>query len=69
MNIIKEYYEKKYTELCILADTEKCKTTLMRNNDTGQLVVKKIMNKAALDVYEQLKSIKIKIWLKYLIAT
>lgn len=58
MNIIKEYYEKKYTELCILADTEKCKTTLMRNNDTGQLVVKKIMNKAALDVYEQLKSIK-----------
>lgn len=58
MNIIKEYYEKKYTELCILADTEKCKTTLMRNNDTGQLVVKKIMNKAALDVYEQLKPIK-----------
>lgn len=58
MNIIKEYYEKKYTELCILADTEKCKTTLMRNNDTGQLVVKKIMKKAALDVYEQLKPIK-----------
>ena len=47
MNIIKEYYEKKYIELCVLADTEKCKTTLMRNNDTGQLIVKKIMNKAA----------------------
>ena len=57
MNIIKEYYEKKYIELCVLADTEKCKTTLMRNKDTGQLVVKKIMNKAAFDVYNQLKHI------------
>lgn len=58
MNIIKEYYEKKYSKLCVLADTEKCKTTLMRNNDTGQLVVKKVMSKAAFSVYEQLKLIE-----------
>lgn len=66
MNIIKEYYEKKYRELCVLADTEKCKTTLMRNNDTGQLVVNKIMNKTAFDVYEQLKPIKNKNLVKIL---
>lgn len=58
MNIIKEYYEKKYSKLCVLADTEKCKTILLRNNDTGQLVVKKVMNKAAFSVYEQLKLIE-----------
>ena len=58
MDVIEDYYLKKYEQLKVLADTNKCKTLLMRNVDTGQLVVKKIMHKAAFDVYKGLKEIK-----------
>ena len=40
MDVIREYYLRKYDELSILSDTKKCKTTLMRNRDTGETVVK-----------------------------
>lgn len=58
MDVIEDYYLKKYEQLKVLADTNKCKTLLMRNVDTGQLVVKKIMHKAAFDIYKGLKEIK-----------
>ena len=58
MDVIEDYYLKKYEQLKVLADTNKCKTLLMRNVDTGQLVVKKIMHKAAFDIYKGLKKIK-----------
>lgn len=57
MDVIREYYLRKYDELSILSDTKKCKTTLMRNRDTGETVVKKVMNQNASDVYNQLKNI------------
>lgn len=58
MDIIREYYLKKYEELSILSDTEKCKTVLMRNMDTGELVVQKTMHKSAFPIYCQLKEIR-----------
>lgn len=58
MDIIREYYLKKYEELSILSDTEKCKTVLMRNMDTGELVVQKAMHKSAFPIYCQLKEIR-----------
>ena len=57
MDITKEYYLKKYDELSILSDTEKCRTSLMRNRDTGEIVVKKIMQKSCFPIYHQLKEI------------
>lgn len=57
MDITKEYYLKKYDELSILSDTEKCRTSLMRNRDTGEIVVKKIMQKSSFPIYHQLKEI------------
>lgn len=55
MDITREYYLKKYDELSILSDTEKCRTSLMRNRDTGEIVVKKIMQKNSFPIYHQLK--------------
>ena len=58
MDITKEYYLNKYDELSILSDTEKCTTSLLRNSDTGELVVKKRMHYKAFPIYNQLKEIK-----------
>lgn len=57
MDLTKEYYLNKYDELSFLSDTKKCKTILMRNRDTGELVVEKIMPKSSLPIYRQLKEI------------
>lgn len=58
MDITKEYYLNKYDELSILSHTEKCTTSLLRNSDTGELVVKKRMHHNAFSIYNQLKEIK-----------
>lgn len=58
MDITREYYLKKYDELSILSDTEKCKTILLRNTDTGELVVQKTMHKSSFPIYSQLKEIR-----------
>jgi len=61
-----EYYLSKYEELSVLSDTKKCRTSLMRNKDTGELVVKKEMGKESFSVYSLLKSIKNKNLIKVL---
>lgn len=58
MNFTMEYYLSKYEELSVLSDTKKCRTFLMRNKDTGEIVVKKEMGKESFSVYSLLKSIK-----------
>ena len=57
MNLTREYYLRTYDELSILSNTEKCVTVLMRNRDTGELVVKKTMHKSSFEVYSKLKEI------------
>lgn len=66
MNFTMEYYLLKYEELSVLSDTKKCRTSLMRNKDTGELVVKKEMGKESFSVYSLLKSIKNKNLIKVL---
>lgn len=66
MNFTMEYYLSKYEELSVLSDTKKCRTSLMRNKDTGELVVKKEMGKESFSVYSLLKSIKNKNLIKVL---
>lgn len=66
MNFTMEYYLSKYEELSVLSDTKKCRTSLMRNKDTGELVVKKEMGKESFSVYSLLKSIKSKNLIKVL---
>ena len=66
MNFTMEYYLSKYEELSVLSDTKKCRTSLMRNKDTGELVVKKEMGKEGFSVYSLLKSIKNKNLIKVL---
>lgn len=66
MNFTMEYYLLKYEELSVLSDTKKCRTSLMRNKDTGELVVKKKMGKESFSVYSLLKSIKNKNLIKVL---
>ena len=66
MNFTMEYYLLKYEELSVLSDTKKCRTSLMRNKDTGELVVKKEMGKESFSVYSLLKSIKSKNLIKVL---
>ena len=66
MNFTMEYYFSKYEELSVLSDTKKCRTSLMRNKDTGELVVKKEMGKESFSVYSLLKSIKNKNLIKVL---
>lgn len=66
MNFTMEYYLSKYEELSVLSDTKKCRTSLMRNKDTGELVVKKKMGKESFSVYSLLKSIKNKNLIKVL---
>ena len=51
MNFTMEYYLLKYEELSVLSDTKKCRTSLMRNKDTGEIVVKKEMGKESNTVY------------------
>lgn len=58
MDIKAEYYISKYEDLKVLSDTEKCKTTLVRNIDTGELAVKKEMGVPAYKIYSELKSIE-----------
>lgn len=58
MNLTREYYLRTYDELSILSNTEKCVTVLMRNRDTGELVVKKTMHKSSFEVYSKLKEIQ-----------
>ena len=55
MNFTMEYYLLKYEELSVLSDTKKCRTSLMRNKDTGEIVVKKEMGKESFSVYSLLK--------------
>lgn len=66
MNFTMEYYLSKYEELSVLSDTKKCRTSLMRNKDTGEIVVKKEMGKESFSVYSLLKSIKNKNLIKVL---
>ena len=66
MNFTMEYYLSKYEELSALSDTKKCRTSLMRNKDTGEIVVKKEMGKESFSVYSLLKSIKNKNLIKVL---
>lgn len=66
MNFTMEYYLSKYEELSVLSDTKKCRTFLMRNKDTGEIVVKKEMGKESFSVYSLLKSIKNKNLIKVL---
>ena len=66
MNFTMEYYLLKYEELSVLSDTKKCRTSLMRNKDTGEIVVKKEMGKESFSVYSLLKSIKNKNLIKVL---
>ena len=66
MNFTMEYYLSKYEELSVLSDTKKCRTSLMRHKDTGELVVKKEMGKESFSVYSLLKSIKSKNLIKVL---
>lgn len=66
MNFTMEYYLLKYEVLSVLSDTKKCRTSLMRNKDTGELVVKKEMGKESFSVYSLLKSIKNKNLIKVL---
>ena len=54
MDIKTEYYLNKYEELSVLSDTYKCKTTLVKNVDTGELSVKKIMDINAYKIYNKL---------------
>ena len=54
MSLTKEYYLRMYDELLTLSDTEKCMTVLMRNRDTGELAIKKTMNKSS---FEDRKSV------------
>ncbi|MFQ9516670.1 MAG: serine/threonine-protein kinase [Eubacterium sp.] len=57
MNIKEEYYLNRYEVLKVLSDTDKCKTVLERNIDTGELVIKKEMGLQAYDIYSVLKTI------------
>lgn len=66
MNFTMEYYLSKYEELSVLSNTKKCRTSLMRNKDTGELVVKKEMEKKSFSVYSLLKSIRNKNLIKVL---
>ena len=58
MNFTMEYYLSKYEELSVLSDTKKCRTSLMRNKDTGELVVKKGNGKGKLFCLQSLKKYK-----------
>ncbi len=58
MSLTKEYYLRMYDELLTLSDTEKCMTVLMRNRDTGEMAVKKTMNKSSFEIYSKLKEIQ-----------
>lgn len=57
MDIKTEYYISRYEELSVLSDTEKGKTVLVKNTDTGELAVKKTMESGASKVYNRLKTI------------
>lgn len=57
MDIKAEYYLSKYEKLKVLSDTEKCKTMLMRNIDTGELAIQKEMGLPAYKIYNELKQI------------
>lgn len=57
MDIKTEYYISRYEELSVLSDTEKGKTVLVKNTDTGELAVKKTMGSGASKVYNRLKTI------------
>ena len=52
-----EYFKTKYEEISELSNTSKCRTVLMKNIDTAELVVKKEMPKEMLDVYSKLSCI------------
>lgn len=53
-----EYFKTKYEEISELANTDKCRTVLLKNADTGELAVKKEMPKEMFDVYSKLANVK-----------
>ena len=52
-----EYYKNTYKEISELSNTDKCRTTLIQNQDTNELVVKKEMPSEMFDVYSKLANI------------
>lgn len=58
MDIKTEYYTSRYEDLSVLSDTDKCKTVLVKNTDTGELAVRKTMDINAYKIYNALKDIR-----------
>lgn len=58
MNIKEEYFKNRFEEISVLSDTQKCQTVLVKNIDTNELLVKKVMNSQSFDIYNQLKTIR-----------
>lgn len=58
MNIKEEYFKSKFEEISVLSDTQKCQTVLVKNIDTNELLVKKVMDSQSFYIYNQLKMIR-----------
>lgn len=55
MDVTARYFLDKYEELSVLSISNKCRNTLVRNRDTGELAVKREMDDNAYNIYYRLK--------------